>query len=301
METDEAPEVQPSGQDLNPIILDPALVVPLIDVISPGDSIVPLDPEETVSGPRTLISTSVIPSVVASTGELARGLNTQVQIYVKGKLGKGIEFPTFSPSTLDEARDNLECPPIPEDSLLGTWAERVLSIQHYEANIPSAFKFYHEYSVTAEDNFVAFQCIQIITQDHVNRGDRSLSGRLPVSLYSTSYNLGGDIARDMAAIARVHPAAMGLVSYYYRLDKAIVAFRKLMTRYEHAPNLEADKVLSRQNRIAMLLLRALIAVISKVSKLALQIRSGIVSKRKEKIHSFRTADLWHAPSFKTVI
>ena len=51
----------------------------------------------------------------------------------------------------------------------------------------------------------------------------------------------------------------------------------------------------------MLLLRALIAVISEVSKLALQIRSGIVSKRKEKVNSFRTADLWHEPSFKTVI
>ena len=49
METDGAPEVQPSGQDLNPIVLDPALVVPLIDVISPGDFLVPLDPEESGS------------------------------------------------------------------------------------------------------------------------------------------------------------------------------------------------------------------------------------------------------------
>ena len=144
METDGVPEVRPSGQDLNPIVLNPTLVVPLIDVKSPGDSMVPLDPEESSSEylvPRTLISNSVILSVVAYTSELARELNTQVQIYVKGKLGKGIEFPTFSPSTLDEARDNLECPPIPEDSLLGTWAERVLSIQQHEENIPSAFKF----------------------------------------------------------------------------------------------------------------------------------------------------------------
>ncbi len=29
--------------------------------------------------------------------------------------------------------------------------------------------------------------------------------------------------------------------------------------------------------------------------------SGIVSKRKDKLYSFRTADIWHAPSFKTVI
>ena len=40
MKTDGAPEVQPSGQDSNPIILDPALVVSLIDVQSPGDSMV---------------------------------------------------------------------------------------------------------------------------------------------------------------------------------------------------------------------------------------------------------------------
>ena len=115
---------------------------------------------------------------------------------------------------------------------------------------------------------VAFQCVQIITQDHVNRGDRSLSAQLPVSLYGTSYQPGGDIARDMAAIARVHPAAMGLASYYYRLDKAVVAFRKLMTRYEYVPNIDDDILLSRQNRIAMLLLRSLLAVITEVSKLA---------------------------------
>ena len=148
---------------------------------------------------------------------------------------------------------------------------------------------------------VAFQCVLIITKDHVNRGDRSLSGRLPVSLYGTSHVPGGEIARDMAAIARVHPAAMGLVSYYYRLGKAIVAFRKLMTCYEFVPKIEDNSILWRQFRIAMLLLRSLLAVITVVSKLALQIRSGIISKRKEKIHSFRTADLWHAPSFKTVI
>ena len=112
---------------------------------------------------------------------------------------------------------------------------------------------------------------------------------------------GGEIARDTAAIARVHPAAMGLLSYYYRLGKAIVAFRKLMTCYEFVPKIEDHLILWRQFRIAMLLLRSLLAVITVVSKLALQIRSSIISKRKEKIKSFRTADLWHAPSFKTVI
>ncbi len=129
----------------------------------------------------------------------------------------------------------------------------------------------------------------------MNRGERSISGNLPVSLYGTSYVPGGEIARDMAAIARVHPAAMGLVSYYYRLDKAITAFRKLMTRYEFVPKIEEKATLERQFRIAMLLLRSLLAVITEVSRLALQIRSGIVSKRKHKLYSFRTADIWHAP------
>ena len=49
METAGASEVQPSVQDLDPIVLDPALVVPVIDVISPGDSMVPLEPEESGS------------------------------------------------------------------------------------------------------------------------------------------------------------------------------------------------------------------------------------------------------------
>jgi hypothetical protein len=122
-----------------------------------------------------------------------------------------MEYPTFFPSTLDEARDNLDFPPVPAEALLGTWTERVMSIQQHEEHSPSAFNFYHEYGITAEVNLVAFQCVQIITQDHVNRGERSISGNLPVSLYGTSYVPGGDIARDMAAIARVHPAAMGLV------------------------------------------------------------------------------------------
>ena len=46
METEGSPEVQLSGQESNPIIADPALVAPLIDVNQPGVSLVPLDPEE---------------------------------------------------------------------------------------------------------------------------------------------------------------------------------------------------------------------------------------------------------------
>jgi len=42
-----------------------------------------------------------------------------------------MEFPTFFPTTLDEARENWDCPPMPADSLLGTWTERVLSIQQH--------------------------------------------------------------------------------------------------------------------------------------------------------------------------
>ena len=83
-----------------------------------------------------------------------------------------MEYPVFFPTTLDEARKNLDCPPVPDDSLLGAWTERVISIQQHEEHIPSAFSFYGDYGVTAEDNMVAFQCVQIITQDHVNRGDR---------------------------------------------------------------------------------------------------------------------------------
>ena len=49
METDGVPEVQPSGQDINPIVVNPALVIPLTDLKSPGDSMVPLDPEESGS------------------------------------------------------------------------------------------------------------------------------------------------------------------------------------------------------------------------------------------------------------
>jgi len=85
METDGIPEVQLSGPGSNPIVVDPALVAPLTDLNQPGDSMVPLDPEECSSEfliPRSLVSVSVVPTVVAYTGELVRGLNTQVSIYV---------------------------------------------------------------------------------------------------------------------------------------------------------------------------------------------------------------------------
>ena len=186
METDGIPEVQLSGQESNPIVLDPALVAPLTDLDQPGDSMVPLDPEEWSSEfliPRCLVSVSVVPGVVAYTGELGRGLNVQVSIYVKSRINKGMEYLTFSPTTLDEARDNLDCPPVPAESLLGTWTERAMSIQQHEEHSPSAFNFYSQYGITAEDNLVAFQCVQIITQDHVNRGERSISGNLPMELH----------------------------------------------------------------------------------------------------------------------
>ncbi len=84
METVGIPEVQLSGQDSNPIVLDPALVEPLTDLDQPGDSKVPLDPEECGSEfliPRSVVSVSVVPTVVAYTGELVRGLNAQVNKY----------------------------------------------------------------------------------------------------------------------------------------------------------------------------------------------------------------------------
>ncbi len=58
METDGAPEVQPSGQETNPIVLEPALVEPPTDLNQPGDSMVPLDPEECSSEFRDLWSAS---------------------------------------------------------------------------------------------------------------------------------------------------------------------------------------------------------------------------------------------------
>ena len=88
METDGIPEVQLSGPGSNPIVADPALVAPLTDLNQPGDSMVPLDPEECSSEfliPRSLVSVSVVPTVVAYTGELVRGLNTQVSICVRVK------------------------------------------------------------------------------------------------------------------------------------------------------------------------------------------------------------------------
>ncbi len=88
METDAIPEVQPSGQESNPIVLEPALVELRTDLNQPGDSLVPLDPEECSSEfliPRSLVSVSVVPTVVAYTNELVRGLNAQVSTYVKSR------------------------------------------------------------------------------------------------------------------------------------------------------------------------------------------------------------------------
>ena len=81
METDGIPEVQPSGSDSKPIVLDLALVAPPTDLDRTGDSVVPLDPEECSSellSPRSVVSISVAPSVVAYLGEIVRGLNEQV-------------------------------------------------------------------------------------------------------------------------------------------------------------------------------------------------------------------------------
>ncbi len=151
METDGTPEIQLSGQESNPIVLNPALVVPLTDIDQPGDSVVPLDPEECSSellSPRSVVSISVAPSVVAYLGEIVRGLNAQVSNYVKSRITKGMEYPTFFPTTLDEARENWDCPPVTDDSLLGTWTERVISIQQHEEHVPSAFSFYGDYGIT---------------------------------------------------------------------------------------------------------------------------------------------------------
>ena len=49
METDGEPEVPLSGQDIYPIVLDPALTRPKITLQVPGDPWVPLDPDESSS------------------------------------------------------------------------------------------------------------------------------------------------------------------------------------------------------------------------------------------------------------
>ena len=51
-------------------------------------------------------------------------------------------------------------------------------------------------------------------------------------LVSKCHQPDSQTACDNAALARVHPAAMGLISFYYRLEQAIVNFRRLMLRYE---------------------------------------------------------------------
>ena len=111
METVGIPEVQLSGPDYNPIVVDPALVVPLVDLNQPGDPMVPLDPEECSSEevliPRSVVSVSVAPSVVAYfLGEIVRGLNAQVSHYVKSRITKGMEYTVFFPTMLDKAREN---------------------------------------------------------------------------------------------------------------------------------------------------------------------------------------------------
>ena len=101
-------------------------------------------------------------------------------------------------------------------------------MQEHASYLPAAFSFYRMYNVTAENNLVAFRCVQIISQDHVVHGKKGLSGSLPTSVFSSAYQSDSQTACDNAALARVHPAAMGLISFYYRLEQAIVNFRRLM-------------------------------------------------------------------------
>ena len=236
--------------DFNPVVMESTGVIRPPNVLTGADvrTMVPGDPEEFDGEdltPKELVSTTVIPGVVAYTGELGRSLNLAVLRFTRHRLEMKVEFPTFFPHTLGEARSNAECPPLPTDSELGNWMQRIMSIQSHVEFQPRAFRFYNDYGVTAENNLIAFQCVQLITQDHILHGDKGLSGKLPKSLYSTSYHLGGDIAKDIAAIARVHPAAMGLVAYYYRLELSILAFRRVMARYE-GTKVEADPVTYRQ-------------------------------------------------------
>ena len=100
-------------------------------------------------------------------------------------------------------------------------------MQEHASYFSVAFSFYRMYDVTAENNLIAFRCVQIISQDHIVHRKKGLSGSLPASVFSSAYQPDSQTACDNAALARVHPAALGL-SFYYRLEQAIVNFRRVM-------------------------------------------------------------------------
>ena len=78
---------------------------------------------------RELISTQVTPEMVAFMGELDSKCHHEVKKFVTIRVEFGLEYPKFYPETLDEARGDPTCPPVPDDAYLNTWTLRVLSMQ----------------------------------------------------------------------------------------------------------------------------------------------------------------------------
>jgi len=86
--------------DFNPVITEPTLVIRPSNVLTGADvrTMVPEDPEEYEGEdltPKELVSTTVIPGVVAYTGELVRSLNLAVLRFTRQHLEMKVEFPKF--------------------------------------------------------------------------------------------------------------------------------------------------------------------------------------------------------------
>jgi len=93
---------------------------------------------------------------------------------------------------------------------------------------------------------------------------------------------------------------MGLIIFYYRLEQAIVNFRRLMLRYE-TKNPRMDSKLIKEREVIVLLLQSMIAVITAVAKLVDMIRSGVLGRKNASTHKFRDADLWRSEAFTKAI
>ena len=300
---------QPSVEDSSSIIPlvneEPQLNPPAISQDAAGQQVIQSTDErwDTMGEDlvqRELISTQVTPEMVAFMGELDSKCHQEVKKFINIRVEFGLEYPKFYPESLDEARGDPTCPPVPDDEYLNIWTLRVLSMQEQASHLPAAFSFYRMYNVTAENNLVAFRCVQIISQDHVVHGKKGLSGKLPTSVFSSPYQPDSQTACDNAALARVHPAAMGLISFYYRLEQAIVNYRRLMLRYE-ARNPRRDDKLVKEREVIVLLLQSMIAVITAVAKLVAMIRSGVLARKSAATHKFRDADLWRSEAFTKAI
>ena len=121
-------------------------------------------------------------------------------------------------------------------------------------------------------------------------GKKRLSGNLPTSVFSSAYQPDRyQTARDNAC-SNSSCGDKNLISFYYRLEQAIVNFRRVMLRYG-AKNQRMDSKLSKERKVIVLLLQSMIAVITAVAKLVGMIRSGVIARKNASIHKFRDAGL----------